>query len=86
MRRPSPDLNAHDDPRLHYIDTVVGGGYVNERALVRALVEEAPARLAELWDFGAPFRKRDGHYHLSPSGDHSRSARARSRRTCAAPT
>lgn len=67
----SPALNAHDDPDLHYIDTVVGGGYVNERALVRALVEDAPVRLAELWKFGASFRKRNGHYHLSPSGDHS---------------
>jgi len=66
-----PTLNKQDDARLHYIDTVVGGGYVNERALVRALVDEAPARLAELWEFGAQFRKRDGQYHLSPSGDHS---------------
>ena len=67
----SPGLNADDDPDLHYIDTVVGGGYVNDRALVRALVDDAPARLTELWEFGAPFRMRDGQYHLSPSGDHS---------------
>ncbi len=67
----SPDLNAQDQANFHYIDTVVGGGYVNDRALVRALVDEAPARLTELWEFGAPFRKRDGRYHLSPSGDHS---------------
>lgn len=67
----SPTLNAHDDADLHYMDTVAGGGYVNERSLVRALVEDAPARLAELWGFGALFRKRDGQYRLSPSGDHS---------------
>jgi fumarate reductase (CoM/CoB) subunit A len=66
-----PDLNARDDRHLHYVDTVVGGGFVNERALVHALVDDAPARLTELWEFGAPFRKRDGRYHLSPSGDHS---------------
>ena len=30
-----PALNKQDDARLHYIDTVVGGGYVNERALVQ---------------------------------------------------
>lgn len=69
----SPGLNAQDNSGLHYFDTVVGGGYVNDRELVRALVEEAPARLAELWEIGAPFRQRDGHYHLSPSGDHSES-------------
>ena len=67
----SPALNAHDDPHLHYIDTVVGGGYVNELKLVWALVNDAPARLAELCEFGAQFRKRNDHYHLSPSGDHS---------------
>jgi fumarate reductase (CoM/CoB) subunit A len=67
----SPELNAHDDAQLHYMDTVVGGGYVNDRALVRALVDDAPARVAELWEFGASFRKRNGYYHLSPSGDHS---------------
>jgi fumarate reductase (CoM/CoB) subunit A len=66
-----PDLNARDDPDLHYADTVAGGGFVNERALVRALVDDAPIRIAELWDMGARFRMRDGHYHLSPSGDHS---------------
>jgi fumarate reductase (CoM/CoB) subunit A len=66
-------LNADDDADLHYSDTVVGGGYVNDRDLVRAVVDEAPARLAELWELGAPFRQRDGRYHLSPSGDHSES-------------
>ena len=65
-------LNDRDDSaELHYIDTIVGGGYVNERALVHALVDDAPARLRELWDYGVQFRKRNGQYHLSPSGDHS---------------
>jgi fumarate reductase (CoM/CoB) subunit A len=67
----SPTLNKQDNSDLHYIDTIVGGGYVNERTLVRALVDDAPSRLADLWELGAPFRKRGGHYHLSPSGDHS---------------
>jgi fumarate reductase (CoM/CoB) subunit A len=38
---------------------------------VRALVDDAPARLRELWDYGVQFRKRNGQYHLSPSGDHT---------------
>jgi len=66
-----PELNEHDTAHLHYIDTIVGGGFLNEPSLVQALVDDGPARLRELWDFGAPFRKRDGRYHLSPSGDHS---------------
>src|SRR5262245_57414131 len=67
----APDLNARDDADLHYTDTVTGGGFVNDRTLLRALVDDAPRRVAELWDMGARFRTADGHYHLSPSGDHS---------------
>ena len=66
-----PELNSGDSARLHFIDTIVGGGYVSDRKLVRALVDDAPARLSELWSYGARFRKRDGQYHLSPSGDHT---------------
>src|ERR1700719_2715721 len=66
------ELDALDDPELHYEDTIIGGGWVNDRALVRALVDEAPARLRELWEIGAEFRRREGRYHLSPSGDHRR--------------
>ena len=65
------NLNSRDSAELHYIDTIAGGGYVNERKLVRALVDDAPARLRELWDYGVQFRKRNGQYHLSPSGDHT---------------
>jgi fumarate reductase (CoM/CoB) subunit A len=66
------ELDDLDDPELHYQDTIIGGGWVNDRTLVRALADEAPRRLQELWEIGAEFRKRDGRYHLSPSGDHRR--------------
>jgi fumarate reductase (CoM/CoB) subunit A len=65
-------LDALDNAALHYEDTVAGGGYVGDRALVQAMVDEAPARLQELFDIGAVFRKRDGRYAMSPSGDHRR--------------
>jgi fumarate reductase (CoM/CoB) subunit A len=64
------ELNESDDPKLHYEDTIVGGAMVNDRKLVRLMVEEAPQRLAELWDVGAKFREREGRYLMSPSGDH----------------
>ena len=66
-----PELNPADSTRLHFIDTVIGGGYLNDRKLARALAEEAPAQIVELWNYGARFRKRNGRYHLSPSGDHT---------------
>jgi fumarate reductase (CoM/CoB) subunit A len=66
----SPDLDPADDAWQHYADTIVGGGFVNERVLARALADEAPARLRELIDAGARFQRRNGGYYLSPSGDH----------------
>ena len=54
------NLNSRDSAELHYIDTIAGGGYVNERKLVRALVDDAPARLRELWAYDVQFRARNG--------------------------
>jgi fumarate reductase (CoM/CoB) subunit A len=64
------DLNPEDDPNQHFADTVVGGGWVNDRRMARALAEEAPARLQELWEIGAEFQRHNGRYYMSPSGDH----------------
>ncbi len=64
------EFNADDDTQIHYEDTIVGGAFVNDRKLARALVEEAPLRLQELWELGAQFRRHDGRYLMSPSGDH----------------
>ncbi len=66
-----PEL-SQDDCELHYQDTIIGGGWVNERRLARALADEAPTRLRELWEIGAQFMKSNGQYYLSPSGDHRR--------------
>jgi fumarate reductase (CoM/CoB) subunit A len=64
------DLDPADDPRQHYADTIVGGGFVNERALARILADEAPERLRELMAVGVRFQRRNGVHYLSPSGDH----------------
>ncbi len=62
------DLDPADDPRQHYADTIVGGGFVNERVLARTLAEEAPARLRELIATGARFQRRNGGYYLRRVG------------------
>jgi len=67
-----PELDPLDDADKHYVDTIVGGAWVNDRDMARVLVDEAPARLQELFALGAQFRTVDGRYHLSPSGDHRR--------------
>jgi succinate dehydrogenase/fumarate reductase flavoprotein subunit len=72
-----PELDPLDDAQIHYEDTISDGGWVNDRSLVRALVDEGPPRLRELFELGAQFRMRNGSFYRSPSGDHRR-ARARS--------
>ena len=48
-------LREDDDPSLHAADTLKGGAYLNDPALVEALVHEAPDRVRELVAWGAVF-------------------------------
>ena len=48
-------LREDDDPTLHAADTLKGGAYLNDPALVDALVTEAPDRMRELLSWGAVF-------------------------------
>jgi fumarate reductase (CoM/CoB) subunit A len=67
-------LDDRDDDRtaLHVDDTLSGGGDIADPELVRILCDEGPVRVAELDRLGGAFRKADGRYVLSASGDHSR--------------
>jgi fumarate reductase (CoM/CoB) subunit A len=66
-----PDITPQDRWERHYADTLNGGDLLNDRRLARVLCEEAGARLQDLLALGAPFLRQNGHYYLSPSGDHS---------------
>jgi len=48
-------LNPDDSIEVHYEDTMRGGGYLNDPVLVRALVTDAPKRIADLVSWGAVF-------------------------------
>lgn len=48
-------LREGDSPDLHVADTLRGGAYLNDRALVETLVAEAPDRVRELVAWGAVF-------------------------------
>ena len=48
-------LSDTDAASVHFEDTVKGGAYLNDEALVEALVSEAPARIRELFNWGAVF-------------------------------
>jgi len=64
-------IGQDDSPDLHYKDTIaVGNGLCDEEA-VRILVDEAPARIAELVNIGVPFDTLDGRIALTLEAAHS---------------
>ncbi|MCI4362728.1 MAG: L-aspartate oxidase [Thermoplasmata archaeon] len=65
-------LGPDDSAELHLADTVrAGAGLVDEEA-ARHLVEEAPARIADLVRLGVPFDAVDGQVALGREAAHSR--------------
>jgi fumarate reductase (CoM/CoB) subunit A len=70
-------VDAEDSVQAHLEDTLKGGGYLNDPELARSLVEEAPARLTELENYGALFdRQESGELNQRPFGGQTY------RRTC----
>jgi fumarate reductase (CoM/CoB) subunit A len=67
-----PEWLDADQPALHYEDTLRGGGDIADPRLVRVLCDEGPVMAKRLEALGGAFRKENGHYARSPSGDHSR--------------
>ncbi|MDO5843816.1 MAG: FAD-binding protein, partial [Methanocorpusculum sp.] len=48
-------LNDSDSKKTHFEDTMKGGAYLNDEALVETLVSEAPDRIRDLFSWGAVF-------------------------------
>ena len=62
-------INPDDDKKIHYEDTLKGGGYLNDKELVKTLVNNSPDRLNDLEEYGALFdRKDDGKLNQRPFG------------------
>src|SRR5687768_17461325 len=61
-------LAAPDSLDAHLLDTLNGGGWINDQELVHTLVVEAPARVLELeWRYGCLFdRTAEGRIHQKP--------------------
>jgi succinate dehydrogenase/fumarate reductase flavoprotein subunit len=62
-----------DSPALHLRDTVVGGSFMNEQRLVRAMVEASPDLIVELETLGAMWEREPDEetYSLRIDGGHS---------------
>jgi len=61
-------LTPPDSLQAHLLDTLKGGGWINDQELVWTLVTEAPGRILELESrYGCLFdRAPDGHIHQKP--------------------
>jgi L-aspartate oxidase len=65
-------VGPDDSPELHFQDTIAAGrGLCDERA-VRLMVEAAPARVAELAEWGVEFDREGGRVDLHQEAAHSR--------------
>lgn len=66
-------LSDDDDIELHEQDTIAAGDGLCDPRAVRALVEEGPAAIEELIEFGAQFDREGAHLLFAREGAHSRS-------------
>lgn len=70
-------VDYEDSPEAHFEDTLKGGAFLNDKKLVRVLVNESPLRLIELESYGALFdRQESGEINQRPFGGQT------FRRTC----
>jgi len=64
-------IGRDDSPELHFKDTIAAGDGLCDEEAVRILVNEAPARIAELVNLGVPFDTLDGEIALTREAAHS---------------
>jgi len=66
-------IGKNDSPEAHFKDTISAGDGLCDIEAVRILVNEAPARIADLVDFGVPFDTVNGEIALTKEAAHSTS-------------
>src|SRR3954468_17374296 len=65
-------LGDDDEVELHEQDTLYAGDGLCDPAAVHVLVEDGPAAIEELIDWGAEFDREDGRLSFTREGAHSR--------------
>jgi len=64
-------IGKNDSPETHFKDTVAAGDGLCDIEAVRILVNEAPARITDLVNFGVPFDTLNGEIALTLEAAHS---------------
>ena len=65
-------MGGDDEVGLHYQDTLKAGDGLCDEKAVRTLVEEGPARIQELIDWGTPFDQEGGELAFGREAAHTR--------------
>ncbi len=65
-------LSDDDEVELHEQDTLAAGDGLCDPAAVRCLVEEGPAAIQQLLEWGAEFDRQDGEFQFGLEAAHSR--------------
>lgn len=66
-------MGGDEDVTLHLDDTLAAGDGLGEKEAARILVEQGPARVKELLEWGTCFDRENGQLMLTREGAHSRS-------------
>ena len=64
-------VGPHDSPDRHFDDTVAAGRGLSDPAAARVLVDDGPARIRELIEWGVAFDTQDGELLLAREAAHS---------------
>ncbi len=72
-------MSEEDDVSFHFLDTIKAGHGLCRREAVQTLVEEGPARIQELIEWGAVFDKVGERFAFAREAAHSRSRILRAR-------
>lgn len=66
-------IQDSDSIDLHVEDTLVAGSFVNDLAITKKIIQQAPKAIQDLVRWGVDFDvKEDGHYDLGLEGGHSK--------------
>jgi len=65
------ERDAGDSAELHVADTLDAGAGLCKEAVVRTIINEGAAAIADLTDYGVAFDREDGHFLLGKEGGHS---------------
>ena len=60
-----------DSPEVHFRDTIVGGGYINDQRLVEVMTRQSGQQILDLENFGVSFKRRGEGFRVTQLAGHT---------------